>query len=137
MHVRTCVCAYKPASFACYLDSASPGNERESRHSPRHLVQVSAISRGFQFREFVCFCSTMFSGMWSLCGVVCVIGLVSGGDINRQSIVFYEHTPEVFYCPQEKPISLQGKLKKRSSYTFIFFHLCSMTENDRVFQGYK
>ena len=22
------------------------------------------------------------------------------GDINRQSIVFHEETPEVFYCPQ-------------------------------------
>lgn len=51
------------------------------------------------------------SVMWSTFGVVCTLCLVSGGDINRQSIVFYEQTPEVFYCPQEKPISLEGKLK--------------------------
>ena len=35
-----------------------------------------------------------------------------GGDINRQSIVFHEETPEVFYCPQEKPISLEGMIVK-------------------------
>ncbi len=35
--------------------------------------------------------------------------LASAGDINRQSIVFYEATPDVFYCPQDKPISLEGK----------------------------
>ena len=25
---------------------------------------------------------------------------VKAGDINRQSIVYHEETPEVFYCPQ-------------------------------------
>ncbi len=44
-----------------------------------------------------------------LASVVCV---ALAGDINRQSIVFYEATPDVFYCPQEKPISLEGKKKK-------------------------
>ena len=34
------------------------------------------------------------------------------GDINRQSIVFHEETPDVFYCPQEKPISLEGMIVK-------------------------
>ena len=34
------------------------------------------------------------------------------GDINRQSIVFHEETPEVFYCPLEKPISLEGMIVK-------------------------
>ena len=38
--------------------------------------------------------------------------LASAGDINRQSIVFYEATPEVFYCPQDKPISLEGMIVK-------------------------
>ena len=33
-----------------------------------------------------------------------------GDDLNRQSIVFYDETPDVFYCPQEKPVSLQGKI---------------------------
>lgn len=45
--------------------------------------------------------------------VLCsIMVLVHGGDINRQSIVFYEDTPEVFYCPQEKPISLEGMIVK-------------------------
>ncbi len=38
--------------------------------------------------------------------------LALSSDINRQSIVFYEETPEVFYCPQEKPISLEGMIVK-------------------------
>ena len=29
-----------------------------------------------------------------------VLYLVSAGDINRQSIIFNENTPDVFYCPQ-------------------------------------
>ena len=32
-------------------------------------------------------------------------------DLNRQSIVFYDETPDVFYCPQEKPVSLQGAVQ--------------------------
>lgn len=35
-----------------------------------------------------------------------LIGIAAAGDINRQAIVFYPETPDVFYCPQEKPISL-------------------------------
>lgn len=42
--------------------------------------------------------------------VALLASAVSCGDINRQSIVFYEETPEVFYCPQEKPISLEGMI---------------------------
>merc|ERR1711923_65660 len=38
--------------------------------------------------------------------------LVSAGDINRQSIIFNENTPDVFYCPQEKPISIDRMLVK-------------------------
>ena len=29
-----------------------------------------------------------------------ILYLVSAGDINRQSIIFNENTPDVFYCPQ-------------------------------------
>ena len=35
--------------------------------------------------------------------VLVLLAAVAGclaGDINRQSIVFHEETPEVFYCPQ-------------------------------------
>merc|ERR1711860_77063 len=38
--------------------------------------------------------------------------IAKAGDINRQSIVFHEETPDVFYCPQEKPISLEGMIVK-------------------------
>merc|ERR1711953_844843 len=37
---------------------------------------------------------------------------VLAGDINRQSIIFNENTPDVFYCPQEKPISIDRMLVK-------------------------
>jgi len=45
---------------------------------------------------------------------VCVYGVVYGGagDMNRQSIIYNENTPEVFYCPQEKPISVDRMLVK-------------------------
>lgn len=39
-------------------------------------------------------------------------GSALAGDINRQSIIFYPETPDLFYCPQEKPISLGGMLVK-------------------------
>jgi len=41
-----------------------------------------------------------------------ILYLVSAGDINRQSIIFNENTPDVFYCPQEKPISIDRMLVK-------------------------
>ena len=41
-----------------------------------------------------------------------LIGFVVAGDINRQAIIFYPETPDLFYCPQDKPISLEGMLVK-------------------------
>ena len=41
-----------------------------------------------------------------------LVVVATGDDLNRQSIVFYDETPDVFYCPQEKPVSLQGKIRK-------------------------
>ena len=43
------------------------------------------------------------------CAMLVVVA--TGDDLNRQSIVFYDETPDVFYCPQEKPVSLQGKIR--------------------------
>merc|ERR1711897_117269 len=40
------------------------------------------------------------------------LALATAGDINRQSIIFNENTPDVFYCPQEKPISIDRMLVK-------------------------
>jgi len=53
---------------------------------------------GRYFLHFVCL---------SLLAIV-----ATGDDLNRQSIVFYDETPDVFYCPQEKPVSLQGMIVK-------------------------
>ena len=47
-----------------------------------------------------------------LTAIFVLFGVCNAGDINRQSIVFYENTPNVFYCPQEKPISLEGMIVK-------------------------
>ncbi len=47
-----------------------------------------------------------------LVSAAALLGLVNAGDINRQSIVFHDETPEVFYCPLEKPISLEGMIVK-------------------------
>ena len=44
--------------------------------------------------------------------VLVVIGSAVAGDINRQAIIFYPETPDLFYCPQDKPISLEGMLVK-------------------------
>jgi len=41
-----------------------------------------------------------------------IVIVVNGDDLNRQSIVFYDETPDVFYCPQEKPVSLEGMIVK-------------------------
>ena len=38
--------------------------------------------------------------------VASFLGVALAGDINRQAIVFYPETPDLFYCPLEKPISL-------------------------------
>ena len=54
---------------------------------------------------------TQLLAFMALCG-----GVSWAGDINRQSIVFHEETPDVFYCPQEKPISLEG-------IHFVFFEM--------------
>ena len=40
------------------------------------------------------------------------VAISHAGDINRQSIVFHEETPDVFYCPQEETISLEGMIVK-------------------------
>lgn len=54
----------------------------------------------------------MSSGaLLTLC-VLAAFQAANGGDINRQSIVFYEDTPDVFYCPQEKPTSFEGMIVK-------------------------
>ena len=43
-------------------------------------------------------------------GVLVLIShLAFASDINRHSVVYHEETPDVFYCPQEKHVSLQGK----------------------------
>lgn len=50
--------------------------------------------------------------MLVLVALVAALAPALAGDINRQSIVFNEKTPDVFYCPQEKPISIDRMLVK-------------------------
>merc|ERR1712183_1065565 len=40
------------------------------------------------------------------------LAMAGASDLNRQSIIFNENTPDVFYCPQEKPISIDRMLVK-------------------------
>ena len=57
-------------------------------------------------------------------GLAFVVALAEAGDINRQSIVYHEETPDVFYCPQEKPVGSitqgsnpeAGNVKKQSKH---------------------
>ncbi|XP_076044352.1 uncharacterized protein LOC143027155 [Oratosquilla oratoria] len=37
--------------------------------------------------------------------LLAMVALCAGGGMMRKSIVFNEMTPDVFYCPQEKPTS--------------------------------
>ena len=60
-------------------------------------MRFAAVMRGF--------------GLAGLCWAMAA-STAFAGDINRQSIVFHEETPDVFYCPQEKPVSLEGMIVK-------------------------
>ncbi|CAG0919854.1 unnamed protein product [Notodromas monacha] len=40
------------------------------------------------------------------------VGVVLGGDMMRKSIVFIEETPDVFYCPQDKPTTIDTMFVK-------------------------
>ena len=51
--------------------------------------------------------------------LVAVAGCL-GGDINRQSIVFHEETPEVFYCPQ---VRVNEKLHEHTINAKSYFKL--------------
>ena len=58
------------------------------------------------------FRQTMFPAKEVIIVTLLAFGSALAGDINRQSIIFYPETPDLFYCPQEKPISLGGMLVK-------------------------
>ena len=63
--------------------------------------------------DFIPLCkTTMFSTAFVLPLLCLWVQQASAGDLNRASIIFHEETPEVFYCPQEKPISLEGMIVK-------------------------
>jgi len=51
-------------------------------------------------------------GVKQLLPLLLLAGLTLAGDINRQSIIFYPESPDLFYCPQEKSISLGGMIVK-------------------------
>merc|ERR1711862_1003522 len=64
---------------------------------------------------YICVITITFIIMVTRISIILVsslLYLVSAGVINRQSIIFNENTPDVFYCPQEKPISIDRMLVK-------------------------
>ncbi|XP_043266582.1 uncharacterized protein [Venturia canescens] len=39
--------------------------------------------------------------------LVAIVAVINAGDIMRKSIVFDKNTPNVFYCPQDKPTGFE------------------------------
>jgi len=68
------------------------------------------------------------------CGFVllCTVGSGFGGEMNRQAIIFNEKTPDVFYCPQAKPISIDRMLVKSKPMKKLCEH-----EGRALPSGYK
>merc|ERR1712126_278014 len=50
--------------------------------------------------------------VWYVVALLYIVSPVFTGDLNRQSVIFNENTPDVFYCPQDKPISIDRMLVK-------------------------
>ncbi|EFX81401.1 hypothetical protein DAPPUDRAFT_317613 [Daphnia pulex] len=44
-----------------------------------------------------------------------MVGTVLAGDMLRKSIVYDKNTPDVFYCPQEKPTGFDNMIVKARS----------------------
>ena len=51
----------------------------------------------------------MMRSVGTICVLVITVVVVQGGDLNRQSIIFNENTPDVFYCPQVSHTHTQRK----------------------------
>ena len=50
------------------------------------------------------------------------LALAAAGDINRQSIIFNENTPDVFYCPQvHQTLIYKVHITLPSSRNLVYF----------------
>jgi len=83
---------------------------------PRDIVTSHKVRQGLTSGHFVGYPrpseDTVTRMLSSLALLATSLALAAAGDINRQSIIFNENTPDVFYCPQEKPISIDRMLVK-------------------------
>jgi len=78
--------------------------DKPTSHSVTHIWTFLRLSKVHWI--------TVISMRTSIILLVTSLALATAGDINRQSIIFNENTPDVFYCPQEKPISIDRMLVK-------------------------
>ncbi|XP_011880398.1 PREDICTED: uncharacterized protein LOC105568930, partial [Vollenhovia emeryi] len=73
--------------------------------APRCAVDFSTLTHLFALAGNTYVCSLLVALAMLLVAVQC-------GDIMRKSIVFDKNTPDVFYCPQHKPIGFEKMLVK-------------------------
>merc|ERR1712172_442540 len=86
------------------MGSYSNPTDKPTSHSVTHIWTFLRLS-GVHWIKVI-------NMMTSIILLVTSLALANAGDINRQSIIFNENTPDVFYCPQEKPISIDRMLVK-------------------------
>ena len=54
--------------------------------------------------------------------LLALLSLTWAGDINRQSIIFNENTPDVFYCPQvHQTLIYKVHITLPSSRNLVYF----------------
>ncbi|CAG0920207.1 unnamed protein product, partial [Notodromas monacha] len=111
------------AADKAFLEAAMPNLESESAsfRTPRQVLNAQMVHlRG---RNIVNQCEVFESArlrpmlkmnrcLNSCFLLAALFGVVSGGDMMRKSIVFSEETPDVFYCPQEKPTTVDNMFVK-------------------------
>merc|ERR1711971_53559 len=86
------------------MGSYSNPTDKPTSHSVTHIWTFLRLSEVHWIK--------VINMMTSIILLVTSLALANAGDINRQSIIFNENTPDVFYCPQEKPISIDRMLVK-------------------------
>merc|ERR1712172_415028 len=86
------------------MGSYSNPTDKPTSHSVTHIWTFLRLSEVHWIK--------VINMMTSIILLVTSLALANAGDINRQSIIFNENTPDVFYCPQEKPISIDLMLVK-------------------------
>ena len=90
-------CAHWPVT--CVGRHTETGNQLQPSHRQTHITvivtHIWTLLRLSEVQEI-----TVTIMRTSIALLVTSLALASAGDINRQSIIFNEDTPDVFYCPQ-------------------------------------